>query len=109
MLAAIEAKNPDSEVFIAERDGVAAGCLHVLTDVDFFRRRHGHVSVLAVTLEAEGAGVASALMAHAENWARTRAMPFVTLNVFDTNVRAKGLYEHIGYEPELVKYVKVLG
>ena len=109
MIAAVLAADRDSEVFVAERGGVPVGCLHVLVDVDFFGRRHAHISVVAVAAAAEGSGVGRALMAHADQWARMRDLSLVTLNVFAENGRARRLYEHVGFEPELVKYVKLLG
>ena len=109
MQAAVRAGDPDSEVFIAERGGICVGCLHVLKDVDFFGRAHAHVSVVSVTEAAQGTGVGRALLAHADRWAHERGLGFVTLNVFADNARARRLYERVGFETELVKYVKVLG
>ena len=61
LLAALEQPPPASELVIAELDGVRAGCLHVVTRLDFFTLRpHGHISVIAVTKEAEGHGVGHA-------------------------------------------------
>jgi ribosomal protein S18 acetylase RimI-like enzyme len=106
MVAAVRAADPDSEVFIAERDGVTAGCLHMVVTADFFGSRHAHISVIATSADAEGAGVGRALMAFAEDWARARQLPLITLNVFATNARARRLYERAGFDVELVKYAK---
>lgn len=62
------------------------------------------IEVLAVAPEAEG----RALMRGAEDWARARGLDHLTLNVFDTNTRARGLYEKLGYQAELVKYRKAI-
>jgi ribosomal protein S18 acetylase RimI-like enzyme len=56
---------PDAEVFIAERNREAVGCLHMLVTTDFFGGRHAHISVIATTEAAEGSGVGRALIAHA--------------------------------------------
>jgi len=108
MVSAVRAADPDSEVFVAERDGVIAGCLHMVVAADFFGRRHAHVSVIATSADAEGSGVGRALMAFAEDWARGRQLPLITLNVFAANERARRLYERAGFEVELVKYAKRL-
>jgi len=108
MIDALRAAHRDSEVFIAEREEVVAGCLHVVVASDFFGRRHAHVSVIATTLAAEGTGVGRALMDFADEWARARQLPFITLNVFATNSRARRLYERCGYGVELLNYAKRL-
>ena len=108
MMAAIRAGSDGSQVFIAERDGAAVGCLHMLEDVDFFGAKHAHISVVATTVAAEGGGVGRALMEHAETWARQRGHTLLTLNVFAGNERARRFYERAGYEPEIIKFVKAL-
>ena len=108
MIDALRAAHPDSEVFIAEREEIVAGCLHVVVASDFFGRRHAHVSVIATSLAAEGTGVGRALMDFADEWARARQLPFITLNVFAANSRARRLYERCAYGVELLNYAKRL-
>jgi len=106
MVKAVRAAEPDQDVFLAEREGNAAGCLHILAATDFFGLRHAHISVIATSAEAEGSGVGRALMAHAEDWARSRRLPLLTLNVFATNGRARRFYEKAGMRVEFLKYAK---
>ena len=108
MVNAVGLAHPDSEVFIAERHGEVVGCLHMLVSRDFFGRRHAHISVIAVSEEAEGTGAGRTLMAYAERWARDRGLDIITLNVFAANARARRLYEKAGFEVELLKYAKPL-
>jgi GNAT superfamily N-acetyltransferase len=108
MMEAIRQGSPSSEVFIAERDGTIAGCLHMVAAVDFFGMRHGHISVIAVTPEAEGSGVGRALIEYAEAWTKRRGYSILTLNVFAANARARRFYERAGYAPEIMKYSKAL-
>jgi len=108
MVTALSGGDPDSEVFIAERHGAVAGCLHLVVTADFFGRAHAHISVIATSEAAEGSGVGRALIAFADNWARQRRLPIITLNVFATNARARRLYEQAGFEVELLKYAKQL-
>lgn len=109
MMRAVRAAKEDDEVLIAQRDGAPVGCLHMITALDFFGRRHAHVSVIAVSEAVEGTGVGRALLAYAETWAGERALPLLTLNVFATNERARRFYEQAGFEMEVVKYTKPVG
>jgi GNAT superfamily N-acetyltransferase len=84
LFEALDDPRPGTELFIAELDGSAAGCLLMWTLEDYFTQQwHSHVSVIAVTKTAEGHGVGRALMAHAERWARERGHTSVTLSVFE--------------------------
>ncbi len=108
MIAAVTAGAANNEVWIAERSGSLAGCLHILAATDFFGTRHAHISVVATTEAAEGSGVGRALFAHAETWARQRGLALLTLNVFASNARARRFYEKAGWTPEMLKYAKPL-
>lgn len=109
LAGAFDAPKPDEALFVAELDGARAGCLLLWTLEDYFSgQRHGHISVLAVTREAEGKGVGRALIEHAEQWARERGHTRLTLSVFEANARARHLYERTGFEVELRRYVKPL-
>ena len=86
-----------------------AGGLLMWTLEDYFAQRpHAHISVLAVTRDAEDQGVGTALMAHAEAWARARGYRRITLSVFESNRRAQRLYERAGFSPEIRRYTKQL-
>jgi GNAT superfamily N-acetyltransferase len=108
MMDAVIAGTSDNEVLIAERDGKAVGCLHMLMTIDFFGRPHAHISVIATSEAAEGTGVGRLLIERAEEWSRARGMSLLTLNVFDANARARRFYERAGFTPETLKYVKEL-
>ena len=100
---------PDQELFVAELNDTRAGCLLMWTLEDYFsRERHAHISVIAVTRDAEGHGVGAALMAHAEAWALQRGHTRITLSVFESNRRAQRLYERFGYAVEMRRYLKRL-
>jgi ribosomal protein S18 acetylase RimI-like enzyme len=89
--------------------GERAGFLFATTKLDYFTRKpHAHVEVLVVDPAAEGRGVASSLMAAGEDWAQALGLDAMTLNVFDRNSRAQGLYEHLGYQRETIHYRKAL-
>ena len=110
LLAAFANGRHRDDVLIAE-DAIDArlGFVYLERVVDYFTQRpHGHVSMLAVAKTAEGRGVATALMNAAERWAFGLGFPYLTLNVFQLNARARALYERLGYEPDTVKYLKPL-
>jgi len=110
LIEALDHPAADRDLFVAELDGTRAGCLLMWTLEDYFAHiRHAHVSVLAVTRDAEGHGIGRTLMDYAERWARDRGHHRITLNVFDSNHRARTLYERTGYAPETRRYVKELG
>ena len=96
----------DEALFIAEHDGRSAGCAYLVTLVDYFNERpHAHLSVLAVTAEAEGKGVGSALLDQSEAWARKCGSDRLTLSALVTNSRARTLYERRGFSGEYIRYV----
>jgi GNAT superfamily N-acetyltransferase len=97
-------------LMLAERPaGERLGFIYLHEQEDFFTgERHPHVSEIAVVPEVVGRGVGALLMRAAEHWARHNGYSRVTLNVFHANRRARTLYEHLGYAPESVKYVKSL-
>jgi ribosomal protein S18 acetylase RimI-like enzyme len=109
LFEAIDAPRPGTELFIAELDGIRAGCLLMWTLEDYFSQQwHAHVSVLAVTRQAEGQGVGRALMDYAEAWARQRGHTNITLSVFAGNHRAQALYTRAGYVVEMHRMIKLL-
>ena len=104
-----ESPDDGSRLLIAESGDRRLGFALVEELRDYFTlERHGHVGILAVTEEAEGKGAAGALIRAAEAWARDRGFHTLTLNVFSANAHARGVYEHLGFVEDTVKYVKIL-
>lgn len=96
----------DDAMYIAEVDGRPAGCAYLVTLVDYFNERpHAHLSVLAVTAEAEGKGVGTALIDRSVAWAKDRGSDRLTLSALVTNARARALYERKGFGGEYIRYV----
>ncbi|MDH3646127.1 MAG: GNAT family N-acetyltransferase [Gammaproteobacteria bacterium] len=67
-----------------------------------------HIEALAVADEAEGQGIASQLITIAERVAAERGARTLTLHVFECNKRARRLYERLGYDGELIRFIKDL-
>jgi ribosomal protein S18 acetylase RimI-like enzyme len=99
---------PASHLFVAEdEDGERLGFLHIQTQKDFFTGvLNCHISDLAVASERDGHGVGSALIAHAERWAKEHRCRYLTLAVFPGNERARALYERHGFGAETIRMAK---
>lgn len=101
-----ELQNDNEAMYIAELDGKPAGCAYLVTLVDYFNlRSHAHLSVLAVSADAEGQGVGTALLDQSIAWAKERGSDRLTLSALVTNSRARALYERKGFVGEYIRYV----
>ena len=101
-----ERQNDGEAMYIAELDGQPAGCAYLVTLVDYFNLSpHAHLSVLAVTADAEGQGVGTALIDRSIAWAKERGSDRLTLSALVTNSRARALYERKGFGGEYIRYV----
>jgi GNAT superfamily N-acetyltransferase len=105
-----DAPLPGATLLIAESEpGNRLGFAYLERAQDYFtQREHGHVGMLVVTEPAGGQGVGGALMRAAEDWARAQGFDRLTLNVFERNGVARAVYEHLGYQAETLRYVKIL-
>lgn len=102
--------DPASVLLIAEgADGAPLGFALLQEARDYFTHEwHGHLGILAVSESAEGRGAGGALIRAAEAWARRRKYPVLTLNVFERNQHAREVYEHLGFRPDTLRYIKPL-
>lgn len=107
---AFESPGEEKIVLVAQDEqSRPVGFLYVHEAEDFFTgETHGHVSDVVVAERAQGGGVGRMLMAAAEEWSRARGHRLLSLNVFERNVRARTLYEKLGFESDTSKMVKVL-
>jgi GNAT superfamily N-acetyltransferase len=105
-----ELPDPSSTLLIAEEEAGARLGFALLEEArDYFTHDwHGHLGILAVAAAAEGRGAGAALIRAAESWARRRGYPTLTLNVFDGNRHARDVYEHFGFQPDTIRYIKKL-
>src|SRR5579871_3262712 len=107
---ALDSQCDDPVIFVAERQGVLAGFIHLCSLEDYYRRRdHGHVADLVVAEGQEGQGVATALMARAEEWCRACGYDWLSLSVFEQNDRAERLYRKLGFQRDVIRLLKPLG
>jgi len=68
-----------------------------------------HLEAIAVSKEAEGKGVAHALLTACEKEAMNRGAFTMTLHVISTNLRARKFYERSGYDGEMIRYIRQIG
>jgi GNAT superfamily N-acetyltransferase len=110
LLDALHEPEPETSLLVAEAEPEhPLGYVFCSTREDYFtHERHAHVEVLAVEPAAQGKGIGRLLMGAAEAWARSRGYRRITLNVFAQNDRARQVYQHFGYQPETVHYLKEL-
>lgn len=87
----------------------AVACLWVGNAIDQVEGdRVTHIFLLYVSPQHRRLGIGSALVTHAENWARARGDRQIGLQVFLFNKPALNLYQKLGFQSESVLMVKSL-
>ena len=98
-----------SSLLVAELPSGVSGFTYLEQLQDYFTQEaHGHIGIIAVAERVEGQGVGAALMGAAEAWARGRGYRTLTLSVFQDKTRARAVYEHFGFRPDTIRYLKPL-
>lgn len=110
MKATFAAVDPTAQTLIAwSADGKRLGYIHMRPFKDGVTDEPcGYVSLLALSEEAEGRGIAHLMMQSAETWARAQGYCFLCLDVFADNRRAVEFYERRGFQTETLRMVKPL-
>ena len=109
LLRWIEGKEPDLVAHLAVDDDAVLGVVVVrLREELLSHQPSAHLEVLCVAAEIEGRGIGKALIYAAEEAAREAGARTMTLHVFATNTRARSLYDKLGYDGELIRYIKEL-
>ena len=105
---AVEDPPPGEALFIAEDgNGERLGFLRLQKTRDFFSgHANCHISDLAVAEGHESRGIGRALLDYAQVWAKKQRCSLVSLAVFPGNARARALYEHAGFGPDLLRMAK---
>jgi GNAT superfamily N-acetyltransferase len=100
----------NSPIFIAEDDqATPLGFIHLHEGSDYYyKEQHGHIADLIVAKEGEGRGIGRLLIEKGEEWARSKGYRWITLSVFARNVHAREVYQRLGFNEDVMKYVKVL-
>ncbi|MDZ4863230.1 MAG: GNAT family N-acetyltransferase [Gemmatimonadota bacterium] len=109
LLASLRSPATDNALFVADDLGALLGFVFVVVRTDYFtHERYAYVEDLALAVKGEGRGLARRLMEEAEGWARSLGFRRIGLSVWFQNLRARGLYERLGYQPETMQYLKAL-
>lgn len=88
--------------FVAQVDGERTGFVLMLDTMpdEVTRMPQGFVAYMAVEPSHRRDGIASRLLAAAEDEARRRGLPYMGLMVTEENAAARALYERAGYLTE---------
>ena len=106
---ALGSQDEDPAIYVAERQGRIIGFIHLCSLEDYYRRRkHGHIGDIVVAEGQEGRGVATALMIEAEEGCRAQGYDWLSLSVFEENVRAERLYRKLGFRRDVIRLLKPL-
>jgi GNAT superfamily N-acetyltransferase len=109
MAASFAPVEGSSTLIACGEDGRRLGYIHLRPSEDGVTNEPcGYISLLATTKEAEGSGVATRLMAAAEDWGRDRGYRLLSLDVFADNRRAVDFYRRGGFKTETRRMVKPL-
>ena len=98
---------PDVFVHVAAKNNQILGATIVSLGKEFFSGgSSAHLEVLVVADGAEGQGIGKALLANAEQASQKRGALTMSLHVVGNNQRARQLYQHVGYDEELIRCIK---
>lgn len=85
------------------------GCLWLGNAIDQLNgNRHAHIFLIYVSPAHRRRGIGSALICHAESWAKARGDRQIGLQVFQSNQPALRLYQRSGYHPQSLWMIKQL-
>lgn len=94
---------------IAQKHDLPLGFIHACEHQDGISGEPcGTVPLLAVSPTAQGMGVGRLLMKAAEDWAKEQGYRLLHLEVFANNDNARGFYQKLGFEPEILHMIKTL-
>lgn len=93
----------DASMLVAEQQGTLVGMVlyHVRSSPEsplFVPRRYVHINDLVVHESFQRQGIGRLLMQRVHELAQEQGMTDVELDVYEFNVPARTLYEHLGYE-----------
>lgn len=109
LLDTLDSMGDGATVFIAEDAmGTPVGAATVERSQHFTGTPQGELGELAVVEVVEGHGVATLLLAAAEEWTREQGIPFLALGTGMANTRARAFYACHGYQEEDVRLAKAL-
>jgi ribosomal protein S18 acetylase RimI-like enzyme len=100
------AAEPGHAVLVADLGGRIAGVVTLAERTHFTGQVDAYVGELAVAADLGRRGIATQLMAAAEEWAAQRGLAFITLETGAANEPARSLYAALGFRGEDVRLTK---
>ena len=88
-----EVKNPNAYYLVATDSGVPVGYCGIQTVLD-----EGDITNIAVLPDYRKSGIASSLLKGITEYAISKEISFITLEVRESNINAIKLYEKFGFE-----------
>lgn len=102
------ADQPGHAVFVAADEDGVVGVITVKESTHFTGQADAYVSELVVRAGLERRGIASRLMAAAEEWAAQAGYDFLTLQTGTANETARAFYAAAGFREEEVQLTKAV-
>jgi len=100
--------HPEAFIHVAVDDSnTILAWAYVTMQSEFMSYEPGcHLEVILVDESVSGQGIGKALMNASEQEAKKRGAKSMTLHVWKNNRNARTLYEKLGFEDELMRYIK---
>jgi L-amino acid N-acyltransferase len=95
-------------IWVADLDGRVVGMATAVVREHFSGPADCYLAELVVDARYEGNGVGTALVAHAERWARERGLAALTLDIGAANLGGRDFYAQLGFLEEQVQLTKPL-
>lgn len=108
LIDVLDRNAPDSfvEVAVDAAETIQGVILVTLREELMSHAPSAHLEAIVVAPPARGQGLGKKLLAHAETMAKAAGATSLSLHVFANNVRARALYDHEGYDSELIRAIK---
>lgn len=105
----IEPSLPDSLLLPTRERVQKIACLWLGTAIDQITGvRHPNIFLIYVDPSYRRQGIARALMAYAQTWAKAQGYTQIGLQVFTNNQPAIELYQQLGYQPRSISMMREL-
>lgn len=98
-------KNPDSELYVVEKEGeiVASGYAKIKDDRPYLKhKKQGYLGFMFVPEEHRGNGYNKLIIDALLNWCKQRNIDEIRLDVYDVNEAAIRAYEKAGFKRHLL-------
>ncbi len=95
------------KVAVSDNDDALGTAITTMREELLNHEPSAHLEVLVVDPQADGQGIGKALLRETELAVRKRGAQSLSLHVFANNKRARHVYEKMGFNGELIRYIKM--